>query len=404
MAFRITRFFGRRGPQVREGIQTPDPGTYADAAAGPVTFDTAMTVSAFWAASRLISETIASMPLKSLVRDGDGWREDRDYPLWRVLNYQPNRYQTRVEFLESMAMNLCTNGNSYSAKQTDENGRLLSILPMMAAQVQPELLKSGDMIYRFTGPDGQERVYQEASIFHVKIFGNGLIGMSPLSHARQSLGIALANESRHGKMAASGGKQSGILMAEKALTPEQREAIRKEFGRITEGTSDHLFVLDAFLKYQATSLSPADIQLLQSRRFSVEDVARFMGVPSVLINDTAGSTTWGSGIQQLVQGFYKLNLRPYLERIEASIKRHLMPIEDWDVRKIEFDFDTLLRGDLGAQMEAYQKGINAGVFAPNEARQTLGLPPKAGGERLLVNGSMVPVDQVRARPLPGEPT
>jgi len=123
-----------------------------------------------------------------------------------------------------------------------------------------------------------------------------------------------------------------------------------------------------------------------------------------LINDTSSSTVWGSGIGELVQGFYKLNLRPYLERIESSIKRHLMPPQHWDRYEIEFDFDSLLRADLAARMEAYQKGINAGVYAPNEPRAAEGLAPKPGGDRLLVNGTMVPVDQVQVRPRQGDPT
>ena len=130
----------------------------------------------------------------------------------------------------------------------------------------------------------------------------------------------------------------------------------------------------------------------------------FMGVPSVLINDTSGSTTWGSGIEQLIQGFYKLNLRPYLERIEAAIKRHLMPIRDWDSYDIEFDFDSLLRADMAARMEAYQKGVNAGILTPNEPREREGFAPKPGGDRLLINGTMVPVAQVRAPKQPGDPT
>lgn len=395
---RTLRLFGFGGVQIRTGTQVSVPLGYSQAAAAPVTFDTAMSVSAFWASVRLLSEAVGALPLRCYRIDGKTAQEDNQYDLWRVLNYQPNRYQTRIEFFETLMLNLVTTGNSYHAIQRGQDGRVVGLLPLMSAQVEVDLLADGSVSYRHYSPNGDVRVYAEASIWHIRLFGNGLVGLSPLGHARQSLGIAIAADNRMSKLAANGGKTSGVLMIDKLLTPEQREAIRAEFNTITRGPDDQLMVLEAAMKYQQTSLSPADIQLLEGRKYQVEDIARFMGVPSVLINDTSGSTTWGSGIGQLVEGFYKLNLRPYLERIEASLQRHLMPREDWGNYSLEFDFDALLRADLSGRMEAYQKGINAGVYAPNEARAKEGLGPKPGADRLLVNGTMVPVDQVQARP------
>jgi len=154
-------------------------------------------------------------------------------------------------------------------------------------------------------------------------------------------------------------------------------------------------VLEADMKYSQISMTPQDIELLQSRRFQIEDLCRFMGVPSVLVNDTQGSTVWGSGIQQLVQGFYKLNLRPYLERIEASIIFNLMRPEDRPGAVVEFDFDAILRADMAARMDGWQKGINAGVFTPNEARLKEHLEPLDGGDSLYINGNMKPLVAVR---------
>ena len=132
------------------------------------------------------------------------------------------------------------------------------------------------------------------------------------------------------------------------------------------------------------------MQLLESRRFSIEDIARFYGVPSVLINDTASGTTWGSGIEQINMGFYKLNLKPYLERIESSIMRHLMPSADWDSIDIEFDFDALLRADKATRLDSQAKAVNAGLLMPNEGRAAEGLPPEEGGDVIYLNGSLVP--------------
>jgi len=384
------------GPTRAEGTQVVYPVTISAPPAAPVNFDTAMSVSAFWASARLLAETVAAMPIVCYRRRGETVEVDTSYGLWRTLNYQPNQYQTRTEFFECLVLNLVTNGNAYVAIQRDDQFRVVSLLPLMSAQMQVEII-DGEILYRYTTESGTTRIYSPQSIWHIKLFGNGVMGLSPLGYARNSIGIAIASDNRAGQLAASGGKTNGILMIDKVLTPEQREAVRKNFAGLTEGRTDQLFVLEAAMKFERTSLSPQDMQLLESRRFQLEDIARFMGVPSVLINDTAGSTVWGSGVQQIVEGFYKLNLRPYLERIEVSLKRHLMPAKDWEKYDIEFDFDSLLRADKGARYEGYNKAINSGVLTPNEARAEEGMAAKPGGDVIYLNGTLVPAGTTNDR-------
>lgn len=386
---RTLTFFGLQGIQRREGLQNPTPYYYANHAAAPVNFDSAMEISAFWACVKLIAETIAAMPLKAYRIDGDARIEDTEYPLWRLLNFRPNRYQTRTEFFETIGLNLASTGNAYCAIERDSGGRPVSLLPLMSAQMEVELI-DGAPVYMYNSDEGTKRVYAAESIWHVKLFGNGVVGLSPIGYMRSTLGIAIATDGRASTLAASGGKTNGVLMVDKLLTPDQRKAIRRNFAGLTEGSVDQLFVLEADMKFERTALSPQDMQLLETRRFQIEDIARFMGVPSVLINDTSGTTAWGSGIQQIVEGWYKLNLRPYLERIETSITRHLISPTDWERIEIEFDFDSLLRANQKDRLEGYNKAINSAVMTPNEARRREGLAPKEGGDTIYLNSTLVP--------------
>ena len=108
------QWFGSAGATKKTGYQSESPGAYPSDPAANVTFDTAMTFSAFWASARLLTETVSSMPIKCYRNMPDGSRqEDKSYPIWRTLNYQPNTYQTRTEFLESLMLNLVTSGNAY---------------------------------------------------------------------------------------------------------------------------------------------------------------------------------------------------------------------------------------------------------------------------------------------------
>lgn len=385
---RIFNWFGTRGPRQSTGLQS---GEAVQTGTTAVTFETAMTVSAFWACVRLLAETIASMPLRCYKLDKEGGRTvTQNYKVWRLLKFMPNRYQTSVEFFESVVVQLAATGNFYGAIEWDVTDEYpVSIIPLMSAQMQPELLADGSLAYVYYDAAGSTRVYSDRSIWHVKLFGNGLVGLSPLSHAARSIGVAYNSDRRTDKLANSGGKTNGILMVDGKLTPDQRAAIRRNFAELTEGSSDQLFVLEANMKYERTSLSPQDMQLLETRRFQVEDIARFMGVPSVLINDTSGTTAWGSGIHQIITGFFKLGIYPYLNRIQTSATRHLMPVKDWEKFELEFDFDSLLQADFATRMDSYNKGINGGIMAPNEARRRERLPPKDGGDTIYLNGTLV---------------
>ena len=389
---RVAGWFGMSGPVVVSGSQSPAPGAYPSTPAKPVTFDSAMQLSAFWASVRLISETVACLPVTVYRVDGGKREEDRSHWLWQLLAFKPNRYQTRIEFFECLVLNLCVWGNAYN-RIARVGDRVVALVPMQAAQVETRLMDDGKVVHLYHRPDGVLEAIAEENVWHVKLFGNGVVGMSPLAHARNALGIAQASEDRVSSVFRNGAKPSGILMVDQALSKSQREAIRASFSELAESNEDSLVVLDKFMKYQAISMSPEDVELLASRRFQLEDVARFMGVPSVLINDTSQSTVWGSGIQQLIEGSYKLNFRPYLERIELSARVHLLDPSERERYELEFDFDSLLRVDQSARMAANQTAINSGQLTPNEARAMEGRGPMPGGDTLYVQGAMVPLVQ-----------
>jgi HK97 family phage portal protein len=391
MAWYNFGFSGRGGDSIHVGQQT----TYPNVPTEVKDFDTAMTQSAFWASVRLLSETVAAMPIVPYQTDLESGIKQKDFSseLWNLINYKPNRYQTKTEFFEQIMLNLTCWGNAYIVVERTSRKRIVSLMPYPASQVLTVLQDDGSIIYQYTDLKGNVKVFSQESMWHIKLFGNGVIGLSPLQYAGNALGLSKNLSDRQNTLAANGGKTNGILTVDQALKPEQKEAVRKSFAGLQAGNADELFVLEAGFNYQQASLSPTDMHLLESRRFSIEDIARFMGVPSVLINDTASSTTWGSGIEQINMGFYKLNLKPYLERIESSMKRWLMQESEWRTNDIEFDFDSLLRADAATRAETNSKRVNSGQKTPNEVRASEGDAPMAGGDNLLVNSTLIPVEQ-----------
>lgn len=371
------------------GIQYPQP-AYSEPAAVSVTEDTAMQVSAVWACVKLLSETVASLPFNVYQKEVNGRSIAEDFYFQKFISRKPNRYQTRQEFFETMMLNLTLHGNAY-AKVQRINGRITSMMPLMSSQVEVRLLDDGSIIYEYTR-DNSIEILSEQSVWHIKLYGNGIVGKSPLAFGRNMVGIAQGAEQTTTRIYTNGGKRSGVLTLDKLLTPAQREQVRQNFSGLTTSTEDRLLVLEMGMQFEPISMSPQDIELLASRRFQLEEICRWFGVPSVLVNDTGGSTTWGSGIEQLVSGFYKLNLRPYLERIEASIYANLFTPEEQDRYECEFDFEGLLRSDFKTRLEGYRTAIAGSILTPNEVRRLEGWAEMEGGDALLSQVNMAPLN------------
>lgn len=397
--YALRGFFRSPGAPPRDdGIQSGMPGGTGVTTAAEVNFDSAMQVSAVWAAVKLISESIGSMPFNIYRITPQGREIATDHPLHRVLTRKPNRYQTDVEFWESMALNLAISGNAYAVIQR-MGTEIIGLLPISSSQVETSLLPDGTVVHVYT-TGSKVNVYSAESMWHVKLLGNGIVGLSPLSYAAKSVGIAIAADNRVGKIYSNGAKPSGVLTIDKTLTKEQRAQVRAAFAGLEEGNDDRLFVLEAGMQYQQVSMAPKDIELLDSRRFQIEDIGRFFGVPSILLNQTFGQSSLGSNVYEILSAFYKLNLRPYLEKFEASVPRWLMSYEDGGLYECEFDFDAaLLRADRLTRMQANREAINSGQCTPNEARISEGKPALPGGDQLLIQGAMIPIQQAGQKPV-----
>ncbi len=378
------------------GIQNVgNPGT--PASTKPVTNDTALQLSAIWACTKIISETVAGMPINFYRVDRDGTRTlDRTFPLSRLLNTMPNRWQTGVEFRNTITMSQSMEGNSYALKQFGVNGRLIGLVPLMASQMQVKLLDDGAKVFMYTNGK-TTTAYAEQSIWHMMMMpSNAIIGLSPLRYGARAIGIGMSSEDRVATLARNGFKPAGVLMFDKILSDDQRTQIRKQFDDLATGQGDPLKVLEAGMVYQQISLSPKDVQLLESRRFQIEDLARFWGVPSVLINDTEAGTVWGSGIQQIVEGFYKFTIRPYLERYEASILKNLLTPQERENMVVEFDFSSLLRGDETTRIANGAAAVSGGLKTIDEARNDLdGLKPVDGGDKIYLQQQMTPIEELK---------
>lgn len=387
----IAGWFGFAPSDPRNGRQRPVMGGYSTAR--PVTFDSAMTVSAVFASSRILAETVASLPLTMYAKNADGSRAIiENHALIKLLKFRPNRRQTRIEFFEQFMLNLVSSGNAYCLRGY-LNKELVSLQVINSGSIQPELLPGGDVVYHWTKSDGLRVTKSEAEIWHVHLFGTGIVGLSPLVAAGKSIGIALAGDDRVTDLI-SKNTPSGALTTANYPNLDQRDALRHELAAMIN--DDAIPVLGGGSKFEAFSLTPEDLELLATRRYSLEEIARIYGVPSVLINDTSTSTVWGSGIEQLINGFYKFNLRPYLEKIELSILVNLLPATDWNKYEFEFGADAILRANKKDRVDMAAKEVNGGLITLNEYRRDEGLPPLDGGDSIRMAVNLTTLDKIGA--------
>lgn len=384
---------GGSGIKREAGLQQEGPSATFTAPKYGVTADTAMQISAVWSAVQLKSTILGSLDLDFYRMTDDGREPLVNHPLARLFRGRVNQYQNRVEFFETLGLNLYLTGNAFCL--IGRSGRdIVSLTPLMSSQMEVELLRDGSIVYTYRDGADNVRAYSQANIWHVRLAGNGIVGLSPLDYARNSISMAMAGEDWATRLVGNGGKPTGVLMYDRVLSPEQREQIRSKFTELREGSSDALVVLEAGMKYEQISLSPQDVQLLQARRFQIEDIARFFNVPSVLINDTSGSTVWGSGIQQIITGWYKLGFRPELERIEQSIAVSLMTPSERETLSCEFDFEELLRTDFETRVQTGARAVGAGLMTRNEWRRREWLPEMEGADELTAQVNLTTLEEL----------
>lgn len=394
MFSRIARFFRLGSNALRDsaGMQIVHPSGSLVEDSKPVTVDVALQISAIWRCVEILSKTISTLPIM-VYQNSDGKRQlDRESSLWHLMHESPNARMTPSEFWAAIMLNLLFRGNGYARIDRDQKGEAFSLWPMPADQVEPEVQQNGSILYYYR-INNDLAILSDENVLHIKEMGNGTVGLARLDYMKHTTGEIANSQASASKLFSSSGKPTGVLMIDQVIDKDRREALQKSFAEMTSGSTSRLFVLEANMKYQQLSLTPEDMQLLGTRSFSVEEIGRWFGVPSVLINHP-NVTTWGSGIEQIMEGFHKLTIRPALVGIEQAIRKRVLTAKQRLNNTVEFNFDGLLRANIKDRMEVYSKAVQNGIKTRNECRQLENDPPIDGGDELTAQTNLVPLNML----------
>lgn len=364
----------------------------------PVTETRALALSTAWACINLIAGTTGSLPLEVRVRQAGGHTVlDKSHPLYRVLHDHPNADQTALDFWEYQAASLELQGDGM-AHVIREGERVIALVPLRAKSVSRQRVKDGHIRYRWQDGPKSFDVFDD-EILHIRGFGGSpLGGISTLRAARNTLGLASAADATASAMFANGMKPGGVLKYKEFLTPENRDLINNRVASRFVGAqnSGKPLVLEGDADWMPLSINPDEAQMLESRRFSVEEICRFFGVPPHMVGHTEKSSSWGKGLEQQTLAFVTYTLRRRLKRIEKAIEQQLLtPADRAKGVSIKFNLEGLLRGDSSGRAKFYREMTQIGAMTINEVRRKEGLPPVEGGDVPRMQMQNVPITEAQ---------
>lgn len=332
-----------------------------------VTPETALRLSAVYACLRILAETISTLPCVLYRRTGDDSRERaQDHPLY-ALKWRPNGYQTSSEFIDYMQMQVSGRGVAY-AEIVARRGRV-DLLPLKPGDVQAELVR-GVPAYRVHDGRGA-RTLMDGEILRVAYMsGPGLQTVSPIAAQAETIGGAMVTADYTKRFFAGGGRPPGYLKHPSHFkNAEARERFRRAWHeQFTGDNAGRTPVLEDGLDYTSIGISNEDAQLLDLRKFGVQEIARIWRIPLVLLGDTEKATSWGTGIEQFMLAFVQHTIRPWLVRWEQALARDLLTDAEREEFYFQFNVDALLRADLLTRYRAYSIGRQWGWLSANDIR------------------------------------
>jgi HK97 family phage portal protein len=341
-----------------------------------VTYDSALALSTTYACVRLLTDTISTLPVDTFFRS-DGQRLPfRPKPAWVD---EPDAGTTREEHVQQVVMSLLLDGNSYTRVYRNAVGDVVSLVVLDPTRMQIRRDRFGDVEYVWDS----SRILTRADIKHITMLKRpgSLKGIGPLDEVKQSFGSAQALDEFAARFFSGGSTTSGIIETAAVLTREQALDVKSAYEETHRGlrNSHRVAVLGGGSKFTKTGVDPEQAQMLESRRFAVEEIARIFRVPLHMLQVAApGVQSYASNEQNAIQ-FAQYTLRPIVSKIETAYTQ-LLPGGAF----LRINMDGLLRGDLSSRYSAYSTGIQSGFLSISDIRRLEDLRPVEGGDVLRV--------------------
>lgn len=373
-----------------------------DAGADVVTRkELAMKIAAVYRCVDVVSKGVAQLPLVVKRKEDDYFVIDNDdvFGLTYILQLRPNERLSAYEFKKAaMVQILIGNGNAYVFPKWGADGydSLILLSPGSCTyDVYSNIYIVSDPINKIYG------AYDADEIIHLKNLSldGGYTGVSTLQYASRTLAISANADSANVESFKTRGTLSGFVSGKNStlgfgtIQDTQLQGVADNIEKQL-ASGKKIFNLPGEMSFNQISLSPSDIQLLETKTFNVLDICRFFGVhpDKVFAQQTANYKA--SEMSQV--SFLTDTLQPILTQIENELQIKLIPRELALQYKIDFDIEPLLQTDLLTQADYINKTISSGVKTVNQWRKKFGQAPVEGGDKVLVSANLKALDVLNA--------
>lgn len=358
-----------------------------------ITPSNAMQITSVYSCIRVVAESIGMLPSSIMTETSKGKDKAPNHSVHRLFNVAPNDYMTAQEWKELCIAHLMLRGNHYSYINW-VNGKAVELLPLAPDSVLPKLTNDYKIEYTVTFKNGTTSILDASDILHIKLMSiDGVCGLSPISQARNALGLATATEKHGARVFKNGAKPFGVLKTAGNLTDEQFAAMQSQIEGYTGDRAFKPLILEGGLDWTQVSISNEDAQFLETRKYQRSEIAGLFRVPPHMIGDLEKATF--SNIEHQGLEFVQNSLMPYITRIENRVRLSVIPKADQSRYYLKFNVNALLRGDMKSRAEFYTKMLHASVLSPNEIREKEDMNPRDGGDiyltplNMAVNGKPI---------------
>jgi len=342
---------------------------------------TALTFSAVWAAVKLLSESVAGLPLQVFESDGKGKTMLKEHPVYSLVHDTPNPIQTRFTFLQTLMTSVLLYGNAYASIIKDRFARPVELRFIHPDDVTVHF-QDGRLMYQVYSFDNRDEVYAARDMIHVLgLSTDGLMGKGIIKVAQDSIGLGLAAESFGNTFFSHGANSELSYESPSTLTDEQYTRLRNLLASRSQGLENahKPLLLEGGMTIKQLTIPPEQAQFLQTRKFQVNEVARWFNVPPHLLADLERATN--NNIEEMSTEFVQYSLVPWLNRIEQEFTKKLFYEDEKPAIFAEFNVEGLLRGDVKSRAEYYRVMWNIGAISDNEIRSKENINPYEGGDK-----------------------
>lgn len=348
------------------------------------TSNLAQNLSAVFRAVDLISDGIAMLPIQVKNTDKSHIQTIDGHSLNLVFSDGSN-VMTRYQFMKNLISDVLLKGNGFAMIEREKNGQVTGLRYVQPNDVQihynERVLDKGKRLY-YTTTLSTKKIEPINMIHLLKWSKDGVQGLSALMFADRTLKLSQASENSALSLYDNNCNVNGVITVQGQVTREQRQQIKKAWNESVGQYGNGIAVLQGNMEYQPISLNSKDSQLLESRLFQVEEIARFFGINPILLGDLKYASY--NTIEAAQQEFILHTLMPFIYIVQEEFTRKLFRPSEANKYAIGLDTSVLLKADKNAMATYYKSMLSAGVYCINEVRLELGLPEIEGGDKHVI--------------------